>query len=248
MLGKFVCGLIVAVAAWGIATGAMAQISDRQRADFEAIVKQYLEAHPEVVQGALDKLARSRSATEQGQRKAAIAANASTIFDSAHQVTLGDRNGAAILVEFFDYNCPYCKRALPNMLTLMKANPKLKVVLKEFPVLGSNSLEAAKVAVAVRMQDRSGERYLDFHQRLLTASGPIDRARALEAAREAGLDMVRLAQDVDSTEVASSLEESRQLAALLGIRGTPSYVIGDDVIVGAVAVSQLQDKLQRVTK
>ena len=114
---------------------------------------------------------------------------------------LGNPKGDVTLVEFFDYNCGYCKRALTDMIDLMKNDPKLKVVLKEFPVLGQGSVEAAKVAVAVRMQDKTGKKYLDFHQKLLGGRGQADKARALAVAKEVGIDMARLEKDMASDEV-----------------------------------------------
>ena len=114
------------------------------------------------------------------------------------------------MVEFFDYNCGYCKRALIDMMELMKADPKLRVVLKEFPVLGQGSVEAAQVAIAVQMQDKTGKKYLEFHQKLLTGRGQVDRARALAAAKEVGLDMARIEKDMASEEVRASLEESHE--------------------------------------
>ena len=105
------------------------------------------------------------------------------------------------MVEFFDYNCGFCKRAMTDMLDLMKNDGKLKVVLKEFPVLGEGSVEAAHVAVAVRMQDKTGKKYIDFHQKLLGGRGPADKARALAAAKEAGFDMARIEKDMQSDEV-----------------------------------------------
>ena len=94
------------------------------------------------------------------------------MFSSPHQVVLGNPPGNVTFVEFFDYNCGYCKRAMSDMLTLLKNDPKLKVVLKEFPVLGPGSVEAAQVAVAVRMQDKTGKKYLEFHQKLLGRPRP----------------------------------------------------------------------------
>ena len=126
----------------------------------------------------------------------------------------------------------------------MKADPKLKVVLKEFPVLGPGSVEAAQVAVAVRMQDKTGKKYLDFHQKLLTGRGQVDKARALAAAKEVGLDMARIETDLSSDEVRPTLEESFKLAEKLGLNGTPSYVIGDDVVVGAVGLRYAEGKGQ----
>src|SRR5205085_10751606 len=144
----------------------------------------------------------------------------------------------------FDYNCGYCKRAMDDMLALLKDDSKLKVVLKEFPVLGPGSIEAAQVAVAVRMQDKTGKKYLEFHQKLLGSRGQADRARALAVAKEIGLDMARLDKDLKSEEVAKTLEESMKLAEALGLNGTPSYVIGNDVVIGAVGQAALSQKIQ----
>ena len=114
---------------------------------------------------------------------------------------LGNPQGDVTFVEFFDYNCGYCKRALNDMVELMNKDPKLKVVLKEFPVLGPGSVEAAQVAVAVRMQDKTGKKYLEFHQKLLGGRGQVDKAKALAAAKEVGLDMARIEKDMKSDEV-----------------------------------------------
>jgi protein-disulfide isomerase len=155
----------------------------------------------------------------------------------------GNPNGDVTFVEFFDYNCGYCKRAMSDMFDLMKTDGKLKVVLKEFPVLGPGSIEAAKVAVAVRMQDKGGQKYMQFHQRLLGGRGQADKARALAVAKEVGLDMPRLEKDVDSPEVKATIDESMKLAEQLGLNGTPSYVIGKQVIVGAVGIDALKEKV-----
>src|SRR4029079_12739470 len=138
-----------------------------------------------------------------------------------------------------DYNCGYCKRAMNDMFDLMKNDSKLKVVLKEFPVLGPGSVDAARVAVAARMQDKSGKKYLEFHQKLLGGRGQADKARALAVAKEVGLDTARLERDMSSDEVKQSLAESFTLAEKLGLNGTPSYVIGDAVVVGAVGLDAL---------
>ena len=153
------------------------------------------------------------------------------------------RKGDVTLVEFFDYNCGYCKRALSDMLALIKSDPKLRIVLKEFPVLGEASTEAAQVAVAVRMQDESGKKYLEFHQKLLGGRGQADRARALAAAKDAGVDMARLEKDMASPEVKATLAENIKLAENLNLTGTPSYVIGPDVVVGAVGIDALREKI-----
>jgi protein-disulfide isomerase len=166
--------------------------------------------------------------------------HASALYSSPHQVVLGNPNGKVTFVEFFDYNCGFCKRAMDDMLTLMKTDPNLKVVLKEFPVLGPGSVEAAQVAVAARMQDKANKKYLDFHLKLLGGRGEANKARALAVAKEVGYDMDRLQKDMQSPEVKTTLEETFKLAEALGLNGTPSYVIGEKVEIGAVGLAALQ--------
>jgi len=217
--------------------------SASQRTAIESIVHEYLIAHPEVLQEAMNELEKRQSAAEAEKHKVAVKDNASKLFSSPHQVVLGNPDGNVTFVEFFDYNCGYCRGAMNDMLTLMRDDAKLKVVLKEFPVLGPGSLEAAQVAVAVRMQDTTGKKYLDFHTKLLGGRGQADKARALGVAKEVGLDMNRLEKDMTSTEVNETLQETFKLAEALGLNGTPSYVIGSDVVVGAIGLAGLQGKV-----
>ncbi|MGD9844679.1 MAG: DsbA family protein [Variibacter sp.] len=231
-------GLFTATAAAQTAT-----FSGEQKTAIEKIVRDYLISHPEVLQEAVAELEKRQTAAEADKSKAAIAQNRDALLRSPRQVTLGNPDGDVTLVEFFDYNCGYCKHALGDMLALLKSDPKLRVVLKEFPVLGPGSVEAAQIAVAVRMQDKSGKKYLDFHQKLLGGRGQADRAKALAAAKDAGLDMARLEKDSKSPEVRETLDESMKLAEALGINGTPSYVIGDKMLPGAVGLPALKDQI-----
>jgi protein-disulfide isomerase len=216
-------------------------ISPAQRGEIEAIIKDYLVKHPEVLQEALEELDSRQNAARAEKAKASIKEAEQTLFHSPRQVVLGNPQGDVTMVEFFDYNCGYCKGALADMVNLMKGDPKLKVVLKEFPVLGPRSVEAAQVAVAVRMQDP--KKYLDFHLKLLGGRGAADKARALAVAKEVGLDMTRIEKDMNSDEVRATLAESMKLAEPLGLNGTPSYVIGNDVVVGAVGHDALLAKI-----
>jgi protein-disulfide isomerase len=218
-------------------------IGPEQRGEIERIIKDYLLKNPEVLQEAIAELEKKQSAAEAVKHQAAVKDNREAIFNSSRQVTVGNLQGDVTFVEFFDYNCGYCKRALEDMMTMMKDDPKLKVVLKEFPVLGPGSIEAARVAVAVRMQDKTGKKYLDFHQKLMLGRGQADKARAMAAAKDAGLDVARIEKDLNSDEVKATLEESFKLAEKLGLNGTPSYVIGDNVVVGAVGLSALREKV-----
>jgi protein-disulfide isomerase len=241
---RFLAPALFALALAAAPVAASAQsFSDSQRGEIEQIVKNYLLSHPEILEDVSAELSKRQAATEALKHEAAVTKNADTIFNSPRGVTLGNKNGDVSFVEFFDYNCGYCKRAMTDMLELLKSDPKLKVVLKEFPVLGPNSVEAAQVAVAVRMQDPGGKKYLDFHQRLLGARGQADKTHALAAAKEAGLDMARIEKDMSSPEVRATLEENFKLAEAMGMNGTPSYVIGKQVVVGAVGIDNLKEKI-----
>ena len=224
--------------------------------DVGTIVKGYFVQHPEAVGQILVETLKHRSAMTANMgitpgtntktavdRAATVASNAASLFSSPHQVTLGNPNGDVTLVEFFDYSCGYCKRALPDMLTLLKDDPNLKIVLKEFPILGPGLLEAARVAVAVRMQDPGGQKYMAFHQELLGSQGPASKEKALAAAKDQGLDMARLEQDMAGDEVDTTLKEDGKLASLVGITGTPGYVIGKDVVIGAIGIIGLKQQI-----
>jgi len=215
------------------------------RTELQSIIHGYIVAHPEVLQEAMSEFEKRQQVAETEKARTAIKDQSQAIFNSSRQVTLGNRNGDVTLVEFFDYNCGYCKQALSDMNTLMKDDGKLRIVLKEFPVLGPGSTEAAQVAVALRMQDPTGEKYLVFHQKLLGSRGQADKARAMAAAQEAGADMARIEADLRSDEVKASLEESFKLAESLGINGTPSYVVGNELVVGAAGLAALKEKIKQ---
>ena len=163
-----------------------AEFTAPQKSEIERVVRDYLIAHPEVLQEAMAELEKRQSASESEKHKAAVKDHAQALFSSPRQVNLGNPQGNVTFVEFFDYNCGYCKRAMADMIELMKDDPKLKVVLKEFPVLGPASVEAARVAVAVRMQDTTGKKYLQFHQKLLTGRGQLLRGVLLFLDAESG--------------------------------------------------------------
>jgi protein-disulfide isomerase len=218
-------------------------ISPAQRTEIESIIKDYLIKNPEILQDVSAELEKRQAAAEAAKHQVAVKDNAAELFNSKRQVVLGNPQGDVTMVEFFDYNCGYCKRAVADMLELVKTDPKLRVVLKEFPVLGEGSVEAARVAVAARMQDAGSKKYLDFHQKLLGSRGSVNRAAALAAAREVGYDMSRLEKDMAGDEPKATMEESFKLADALGLSGTPSYVIGNQVVVGAVGLANLQEKI-----
>ena len=224
---------VAMLALWLPPQARAAEFSAPQKSEIEKIMHDYLIAHPEVLQEAMAELEKRQAAGEAEKHQAAVKENATVLFSSPRQVNLGNPQGTV----------GYCKRAMSDMLTLMKDDPKLKVVLKEFPVLGPGSVEAAQVAVAVRMQDKTGQKYLQFHEKLLGGRGQADKAHAMAAAKDVGINMAQLEKDMASAEVKDTLQENFKLAEALGMNGTPSYVIGDNVIVGAVGLEALREKV-----
>lgn len=214
------------------------------------MAKQFVLRHPEVLREILVELNRQKAAQQPdplaAQRAARIAAQSQAIFHSPHQAAVGARDGDVILVEFFDYNCGYCKRALGDTVALLAADPHLTLVLKDLPILGPRSVDAAQVAIAARMQDAQGDRYFAFHRQLLGASGPVTQDAALAAARDNGFDMERLQADMASAEVAAALKEDFELAQALQIRGTPAFIAGDRVLVGAIGLDALKAQVARL--
>ena len=216
-----------------------------QRGEIEAIVKDYLLKNPEILREVASALEKQQAEADASKGREGIKKHASVLFSSPRQVVLGNPRGDVTMVEFFDYNCGYCKRALADMQELIKGDPKLRVVLKEFPVLGEGSVQAAQVAAAAAMQDKTGKKYLEFHRKLLTSRGQIGKAQALAAAKEAGFDVARIERDIAGAEVRKTLEESFMLAEALGLNGTPSYVIGSNVVIGAVGLAKLKENINQ---
>jgi len=223
--------------------------------EVQRIVRDYIRNNPELLVATLNELMKQRqaaaaktAAATSAQKSAIIKTNETALLRSPHHAVLGNPEGDVTLVEFFDYNCGYCKRALSDKLALLQKHPNLRIVLKEFPILGAGSLEAARASIAARMQSPAAATYLEFHKRMLESRGPVDRARAFDVAREVGLDLQRLEQDMNADEVRASLDESMKLAQALGFRGTPSYVVGDNVVVGAVGVVALTNSINAARK
>jgi protein-disulfide isomerase len=214
-----------------------------QRKEIGTIIREYLLTNPELLKEVIAEMEKREALADAEKHRAAVANNADMIYSSPRQVTLGNPQGDVTVVEFFDYNCGFCKKAMDDMLTLMKGDPKIKFVLKEFPVLGEGSTQAAQVAAAVRMQDKTGKKYLDFHLKLLGGRGAADKARALAVAKEVGLDMKQLEKDLAGEEVKAQLAESFKLAEALGLNGTPSYIVGPEVVIGAVGLPALKEKV-----
>jgi protein-disulfide isomerase len=158
-----------------------------------------------------------------------IGDNADAIFRSPKSYSAGNPDGDVTVVEFFDYNCGYCKRALPELVKLIEGDDKVRVVFKELPIFGEESEWAAKAALAAGKQGK----YFEMHQKLYAAPGKADKDKALRVAAEIGLDVPQLEKDMEDPAVIQALDETKEIAAKLGVQGTPLYLIGDRMIPGA---------------
>ncbi|MFM8701362.1 MAG: DsbA family protein [Hyphomicrobiales bacterium] len=219
--------------------------SAEQKAELGLIIKDYLIKNPEVVRDAMVELDRRDQLAAIEQQKKALASVSDMLVNSERSIVLGSPDGDVTLVEFFDYNCGYCKRAMADLQALLKNDPKLRVVLRDFPVLGAESVEASMVAIAVANQLK-GTRYLDYHARLMESRGRIGKERAVQLAKELGVDMAKLEKDISGTETRLALEETMRIADQLKIRGTPAFVIGDEVVFGAVGRDPLAKAIESV--
>lgn len=203
---------------------------------FEAQARQYLLENPEIVVEALQGLEDQRQLAEANELQMLIAARRDDIFNDPTAPTVGNPEGDVALVEFFDYNCPYCRKAAPGMQQAVKDDPKLKVVFKEWPILGPGSEFAAKAALAAHKQGK----YEAFHHALMGFSGRVSEGSTLTIAGDVGLDVERLKRDMEDPAIADAIERNRALANDLRITGTPTFVVGDEIIRGLVDLATLK--------
>ncbi len=234
----------------GVLAGALGvSLLDRRPAELDAarinaLVEAYLMDDPTILQRMSDKLAVTQRTATRDAQKALLEANHELIYDDAGNVVLGNPEGDVTLVEMFDYNCGYCRNALPDLAALMAEDPGLKVILKEFPILSDGSVEAAKVAVLVNNDEALD--YWAFHQKLFATRGQVGVEAALTAAEAVGGNRVAMMIDMNGKAAASAIQQSYKLASALNISGTPTYIIGDELIPGAVGLDALRDKIANV--
>lgn len=209
-----------------------------EQEEIRAIVRDYILENPEIIAEALNLLDSRQKQMAEAARLEAVTELKAQIFDSPNQVVMGNPNGDVTMVEFFDYNCGYCKRAHHDMLALLETDPNLRFVMKEFPVLGEGSVEAARVSIAV--SELAPEKFEEFHIQLLLGPGQANAAKAIRVATSLGIDGSQLEEATKTDRAAQTIQEVYMLADALGLTGTPSYVVGDQVLFGAVGEDQLR--------
>jgi protein-disulfide isomerase len=221
-----------------------AEFSKTQKSEIEEIVRDYLTAHPELLQEMAKKLEAKQQAEQADKAKGALASNAKGIFRANGDFVAGNPKGDVTLVEFFDYNCGWCKKGFPEVVTLIKGDPNLRVVMKEFPIFGEDSEYAARAALAANKQGK----YWELHTILFKHEGKVTREVVDQALASLPLDAARLEADIASEETSATLAANQKLAQELGINGTPAFVIGDQLVPGYLPQSELASTIGEVRK
>ena len=246
-LSPLAAGLGLAMAL-SVALPTQAQtFNDGQKDQIRSIIRDYLLQNPEVLQEAMVELEKKQKDAEKAAQTAAMKDYSGALVNSLRNIVVGNPQGDVTLVEFFDYNCGYCKRAMADVREMMKADPKLRVVLRDFPVLGPDSVEASLVAIAAKNQLKP-DKYWEFHQKLLDGRGRVGKEKAIAVAKEFGADPAKLEKDMQSAEVRGAIEETMRIGDALKLQGTPAFVVGDEIIFGAVGEAPLKAAVASVRK
>jgi protein-disulfide isomerase len=219
-------------------------LDDSQKKEMGAFIREYLIQNPEVMIEVQNALEAKQQAQRTDQSTKAVAANKDEIFSSPNDIVLGNPKGDVTVVEFFDYNCGYCKRAMSDMDDILAKDKNIRFVLKEFPILGPDSLAAHKVADAVRIL--APEKYPEFHRELLVGQEHASEATAISVATELGVDEAKIRKTMTDKPNDDIVRQAYQLANAIGITGTPTYVVGDEAVFGAVGLQQIEEKVGNV--
>lgn len=237
--------LVLATLLWVPLLSWSAEPAAQSREQIERIVKEYLLKNPEIIRQAGEVLAAREEAAKQAVLAKALAANRAALERDAGSPVGGNPKGDVTVVEFFDYNCGFCKRVAPSVKALIDADKNVRVVYKEFPILGPTSLLGAKAALAAKRQGK----YVAFHEALFELP-EISDATIKELSARLGLDHVRLVNDMGDALILRQIETDSALARSLDINGTPGFVIGERLLPGAVETAVLQQVVseQRLAK
>ena len=210
-----------------------AQELDENR--IKELVLEAIRENPEIVLEAVQIIEERQQADQAVAAEQVLSAERAALEQDLNAPVLGNPDGDVTVVEFFDYNCPYCRRVKPHMEALLAADPNVRVVYREWPILGEGSVFAARAALASRQQGK----YEEFHWAMMEINGRVEEATVIRAAEQVGLDIEQLHRDMDGPEIAEHIETSMRLSRALGFNGTPSFVIGDSLAPGLIEADQM---------
>jgi len=212
-----------------------ASVSAAERAKIEAIVRDYLVREPEVLIEAFEALEEKKRAGDIADKEKAIAENTAAIYEDPDSFVGGNPDGDVTIIEFFDYQCGFCKRTAGDLIEAVEDDGNTKLIMREFPILGPESDIAARAALAAMKQDK----YLDLHLALMELNGRLSEARVMETAESVGLNTDQLARDMASPSLSEAIERTKTLASTIGVDGTPAFIIGGRLYPGALEKDEL---------
>jgi protein-disulfide isomerase len=216
----------------------------QDRAALDQAIHDYLMAHPDVVLDALKAAQQQADAQAAEQSRRTIVTKKKELFESSDDLVQGNPKGDVTVVEFFDYRCPYCKQVEPSLDALLKEDTKLRIVYKEFPILGDTSVYAAHVALAAKKQGK----YAEFHRALMATKGDIAPETVMNVAASVGLDLNKVKADMTASEIDKLIDANFALADALNVQGTPAIIIGDMLIPGAIDLDSLRKDIAALRK
>lgn len=214
---------------------------EEKQAEIESIVHRYLVENPEVLREVIDALRIKETAQQEREDREKIGALRSSLDGGESAYVGGNPEGDVTLIEFFDYTCGYCRRALADVEKLVETDGNLRIIYKEFPVLGPVAVYASRAAIASTKQGK----YLEFHGRLMGSEVKLSEEVVLEIAEDIGLDVKQLKKDLASEETTAHIDNNHGLALNLGISGTPNFIVGDQIVQGAQGYDILRAAIEQ---
>jgi protein-disulfide isomerase len=207
----------------------------------DAAIERYIRTHPEVIVQSLQAMEAKREAEQQERQKTALATKQNELLHDPTSPSSGNPKGEITVVEFYDYRCGYCKKAAAAVTELQKVDPRVRVVYKDFPILGEPSVLAAKAALASQAQGK----HQAFHEALLASNGDMSKEAILKIAVGVGLDAKRLEADMTNPKWQAVIDKNRAFAQELGISGTPAFIVGTELVPGALDLNGLKELIAR---
>ena len=215
--------------------------SKNQTDQIFTLIERYIDDNPEIVLRALEKIQNKEKEELATEQKRQIDQNKELLFSNPTGMILGNPKGTISIVEFFDYQCGYCRKMLRVLIKATKDDPELRVILKEYPILGPISLKASQASLASLKQNK----YKDFHQSLMLMNGRISERSIFKVAKKVGLNVKQLKADMTDPEIFSLINSTRELGQKLAIRGTPALVVNDEIIPGAISLNKLKNLVSK---